>query len=312
MGSSSLAMEPKLLPLVDRERIRRTESRFEGTGRASLFRCSWLPPSPRLSVALVHGFGEHSLRYDPLGVWFARRGIAVHAFDLRGHGRSPGRRGHVNRFDEYLDDLAIFLDRIREEAPEQSVSLVGHSLGGLIVTAFLVRERQPRLLCAAVSGAALALSPDLSRSKILLARLVRKIAPRLSMDAGIDSSELSSVSEVVRSYDDDPHVQGRMTACHATEMFAAIDRTRRGAPAVDVPFLLLHGERDRLCLKTGSEMFHANILTAASGGVGGVETDLKIYPGLKHEIFNESEKEAVFADVLDWLLRFDAEASEAQ
>ena len=87
---------------------RRFESRFTTTDGASLFRRAWLPPQPSVGLLLIHGFAEHSGRYDDFGGWFAARGCAVHSFDHRGHGHSPGQRNYVRRFDEFLDDVAAF------------------------------------------------------------------------------------------------------------------------------------------------------------------------------------------------------------
>ena len=84
---------------MERSVVRRVESRFEGARGQSLFRRSWIPPEPERVVVLAHGFAEHSGRYDSLGAWFAARGVAVHALDHEGHGRSAGRRGHSCRRD---------------------------------------------------------------------------------------------------------------------------------------------------------------------------------------------------------------------
>jgi alpha-beta hydrolase superfamily lysophospholipase len=89
--------------------IRRTESHLPGAAGASLFRRAWLPPRAEHVLLLVHGFAEHSGRYEHVGAWFAARGCAVHAYDQRGHGRSQGARGHVRRFADLLDDLDAML-----------------------------------------------------------------------------------------------------------------------------------------------------------------------------------------------------------
>jgi alpha-beta hydrolase superfamily lysophospholipase len=260
-------------------------------------------------VALVHGFGEHILRYDELGIWLARRDSAVFGFDQRGHGRSAGARGHVERFDQYLDDLAEFLDCVRAEAPGLPVHLVGHSRGGLVVSAF-ARERQPELSSVVTSGAALALSSELSRLKVILARALRLIAPRLAMDAGIDPAGLSTDPQVTIRYREDPNVHGRMTASHAVEMMNAIERTRAQGGRVQLPMLLMHGQDDPLCLPAGSEEFHAS-LPGASGGSDAPAAELRIYPGLRHEIFNEPEREKVYCDLLEWILRVERGEAKA-
>ena len=142
--------------------IRRTESQFEGSDRRFLFRRAWLPPDPHRLLVLVHGYAEHSGRYDHVGTWFGERGYAVHAYDQRGHGRSDGRRCHVERFSEYLDDAEIFLAAAGSEHVGLPTYLLGHSMGGLVVATLLV-ERKPEIQAAITSGAALRLSPNISR-----------------------------------------------------------------------------------------------------------------------------------------------------
>jgi alpha-beta hydrolase superfamily lysophospholipase len=131
------------------------------------------------------------------------------------------------------------------------------------------------------------------RGRILAARLLRWLAPRLSLPAGIDPEGLSRDPEVVRAYREDPLVYDRLTLSLAAELFAAVGRTAARAGDVRIPVLLLHGGADRLCDPAGSRVFHAALKSEGSA--------LHIYPELRHEIFNEPEREAVFEDLLAWL-----------
>lgn len=267
-----------------------------------LFRRAWLPAEPERAMLLVHGYAEHSGRYDHFGAWFAARDWAVHAYDHRGHGRSQGRRCHVDRFDELLDDLEAMLSALREEHPDVPVALVGHSMGGLVVASFLC-ERQPAVQAAATSGALLALPEELASWRLWLAQALRLLAPRLSLASGLDPEGLSRDVEVVRRYLGDPLVHRRMTAALAMELMDAVARTARWPVRVQVPLLLLHGEADPLCPVAGSRVFHAGLHVWGSG--------LRTYPQLRHEIFNEPEHEQVFEDLHDWLSEVCAPRREA-
>jgi len=274
--------------------IRRRELAFEGSGGLDLFGRSWLPDRPERAVLLVHGWAEHSGRYEHVAAWLAARGCAVHAYDHRGHGRSTGARGHARRFEELLDDLEIALSRAREETPELPLFLVGHSMGGLVVAAFAA-ERAPEVAGVVTSGAALAVADGPSRARLLLLRLVARVAPRLRMDRPIATDALSRDPEVGRAYSEDPTVLRQMTLGMGAAFLSAVGRTLAGASRVRVPMLLLHGGDDPLCPPEGSRRFFEGLSVPSS--------DLRVYPGLRHEIFNEPEREAIFEDVLGWMQR---------
>lgn len=281
--------------------IRRREIVFEGSGGLDLFGRSWLPDRPERTVLLVHGWAEHSARYEHVGAWLAARGCAVHAYDHRGHGRSAGVRGHARRFEELLDDLEIALSRAREEAPELPIFLVGHSMGGLVVAVFAA-ERAPELAGVVTSGAALAVADSPSGLQQLLLRLVARVAPRLRMDRPIRGDALSRDPEVGRAYAEDPAVLRQMTLAMGAGFLSAVGRSAAAAGRVRVPMLLLHGGEDALCLPDGSRRFFEGLSDPAS--------ELRIYPGLRHEIFNEPEREAIFEDLLGWMQRPAAAVAE--
>ena len=272
--------------------IRRVEAQLATPAGQALFRRSWLIDSPERVLLLVHGFAEHSGRYEHVGAWFAARGCAVHAYDQRGHGRSEGARGHVRRFADFLDDLDAMLAAVRAEHPGLRPHLVGHSMGGLVVAAALC-EREPDVASAVTSGALLAISQAHSRGRILAARVLRRVAPRLALAAGLDVAGLSNDPEVARAYLADPLVFRTMTTSLAVELMGAVERTARSAGQVRAPLLMLHGEADPLCPVTGTRAFFESLTVEPRR--------IQTYPDLRHEIFNEPEQARVFEDVLAWL-----------
>jgi len=264
--------------------IRRYELPSRGASGELLFRRGWIPERARATVLIVHGFAEHSGRYEHVGRFLAERGFAAHAYDHRGHGRSAGRRCHVDRFNEYLDDLTIVLEQVRADRPGDPAFLVGHSMGGLVVATF-ARERKPDVSGVVLSGAALALPQG--NSRIRIARLMRAILPRLRLDAGLDLQGLSTDPRVIEAYLADPLVERKMTASLAAELLGAVERTGPNGSDVALPLLVLHGGDDPICPPEGSERFAA----AARAG------RFVRYPGLRHEIFNEPSHRDVLADV---------------
>lgn len=277
---------------MERRVVRRSQAKFDTPDGTRLLRRAWLPREARRAVVLVHGLAEHSGRYDHVGAWLATRDCAVHAYDHRGHGQSEGARGHVRSFAQLLDDLEAFLQLVRREHPDLPLVPIGHSMGGLVTTALLA-ERKPDVACAVVSGPALELPERVSAGRARMARGLRRIAPRLRMKAGLTPEDLSRDPEVVRGYVEDPLVFGHITVSLASELLEAVTRTAGGAFQVQVPMLLLHGEADRLCPARGSRAFH--------GQLRGPGHRLRIYPQLRHEVFNEPEHEQVLEDLLAWL-----------
>ena len=259
----------------------------------------WAPGDHALRrcVSLVHGFGEHSARYDHLGEWFAERGTAVYALDLVGHGRSGGARNYVRRFADFLDDVDVFLAHTRGLHSDVRRVLMGHSMGALISAAHAT-ERAPDVAQLVLSAPPFATRlPGLQR---LAARALRPFLPRLRLGSGIAAEALAHDEDVVRRYVEDPLVDTRITLSLAVEMFAQIDRTKFAGDRVPVPCFVLHGASDRIAPSEGAARFHSGMTVPGS--------DLRIYPKLRHEIFNEPEKYEIFAELLAWMDGADAGA----
>jgi alpha-beta hydrolase superfamily lysophospholipase len=279
-------------PESERTEIRRTESHLPGSTGDLLFRRSWLPKTPERIIILVHGYGEHSGRYEHTASDLARAGFEVHAYDQKGHGRSGGTRCHVRRFDHLLDDLEGFVAAVRTERPPLPVAVVGHSMGGLVVAAY-ASQRNPNVAGVVTSAPALSMPEDLSRARVIAARGLKWLAPRLSIASQLDPEALSRDPEVVHAYLEDPLVQRKITVSLASEMLSAMKRTATAASAVKVPMLLLHGEDDHICPVAGSRNFFEQLEVT--------QRELHTYPGLRHEIFNEPERATVLGDLIGWI-----------
>lgn len=250
----------------------------------------WLATPPaRAVVYLLHGIVEHSGRYDRVGATLAAAGYEVVATDLRGHGRSGGRRGHIGSWSEYLDDVEDQLTELdRLDLP---VVLLGHSMGGLIALSYCLEERpQPDLLV--VSGPALHLGAGTlgQQTLLALAPVVSLLAPGYSIPARIDPDLLSTDPVVGEAFMADPLRCREITVSLAGELLAAMERVRGGMAGLSLPTLCLHGADDRLVATDCSEI----IESAASA-------QRRVYQGLRHEIFNEPTGAALLADVVDWI-----------
>ena len=278
--------------------IRRVESHLPGGGGRALFGRGWLPEAPERAVTLVHGFAEHTGRYERVGTWLAERGCAVRGFDIQGPGQSEGPRGHAPSFAALIDDTEAFVGWVRREHPGLPLFVFGHSMGGLIVLAYTAL-RAPNVTGVATSGAALQLTESPSTPQIVALRLLRPLLPRLRLNRPIAEDALSRDPEVGRAYRADPLVFQFMTLSLAWALYDGARRTLEAAPDVALPVLLLHGGDDPLTRPTGSRAFHDELGTPGS--------DLRIYPGLRHEILNEPEWETVATDLIEWMRKREAD-----
>lgn len=257
-----------------------------------LFEQSWAPEAPRAVVLLVHGFAEHSARHASAALHLARRGYAVQTFDLRGHGRSQGKRCFVRVFDEYLDDTGALLLRAQRRWPSQPVFLLAHSLGGLITSLFVIHERS-EVSGLILSAPVVRLGRDYSPFKIGASLALGRAFPHLPM-VRFKSSSVSRDPVVVRAYEDDELVyHGRTPARTASEIVRAVQRLQASAERISVPLLVMHGSQDQVADVDGSRELCER--------AGSFDKSLRVYDGLWHEIMHEPEKETVLQEMSGWL-----------
>ncbi len=265
--------------------------RFPASGADfTLRRRRWSEHDPQRVLVIVHGLAEHSARYEHLGRYFAARGYAVHAFDQRGHGESGGPRVHAPSFNVLLDDIEAFLGLVRGEHPGLPLVLLGHSMGGLEVASLLV-SRRPQLQGAVLSGPALRVPSGALR--LALVRVLSWVAPRMQIPSGISPDSISRDPQVVADYMADPLIPSTLSVGLGAALIDAARGLAERGGEVEVPLLIVHGEADTLCDVEGSRAFHARVNTPGSA--------LRTYPALRHEVFNEPERESVLADVAEWL-----------
>lgn len=243
-------------------------------------------------LVFVHGLAEHSGRYDRAASWFAARDFSVHALDHRGHGASGGEAGHVASLEDFVEDLALFVDRVSREHAGLPLVLWGHSMGGLLALMYLA-SRRPDLDAAVTSGAALALGPAWSPLRLFAAKVFGRLAPRLRVKNSIDPNDLSRDPGTAREYREDPLVRKHISLGLGRHLAMALSGDPIDARAIRTPLLLLHGEADTLCPAAGSRDF--------AGRLSAGERELIVYPMLRHEILNEPERERVMGDALSWM-----------
>jgi alpha-beta hydrolase superfamily lysophospholipase len=263
------------------------------TGRANttdglvLLTRHWEADDPWAALLLVHGLGEHSGRYEHVGDYFTAAGIETFAYDHRGNGGSDGRRGDIDGWSRYHDDMVERLAAVRAVSGARPVIVYAHSMGGLIAAGYLLSDRpRPDLTVLSAPG----LDSTLARWKVALAPVLGRIVPTLSVPNGVRMDTLSRDPEVGRRLLADPLNGRTSTARFGAEAIREQQRVRAGANAIGGPTLVIHGLDDGLVPASASEPFE---------GAPGVER--RTYPGLRHELHNEPEWRSVLDDVIGWI-----------
>ena len=264
-----------------------------GTLDDGLFWQAWRPDGDARAVVLIaHGLAEHSGRYTHVAEALTDAGFAVFAVDHAGHGRSPGRRCAVREFDTFIDGMLALDAHARTLAPGVPVSLLGHSMGGLIA-ALTVLRAPDRFRMLVLSGPAIVAPDPPPRWQEVIVRWLARWLPNLGALA-LDANEISRDPAVVEAYRNDPLVYtGKIPAGLVVAIFDAMAELRRRAPGIALPLLAMHGGADRLTAPEGSEQL---VAAAASE-----DKTLRLWPGLRHEIFNEPERADVIAALREWL-----------
>lgn len=268
---------------------------------AKLHITHWLPEGrPKAVILLAHGYAEHAGRYTHVAKRLTDAGYAVYAIDHWGHGKSDGAPGFVPRFTAFTDGLAELLTLVEVNHGDTPRLLLGHSMGGLISTLFLI-ERQSAFVAAALSGPAIVPGAPPSRFTVWISRFLSRFFPRLGVLA-LDANGVSRDPAVVAAYLADPLVYtGKIGARLGKEFMDAMAAAQAGTPRITLPILLQHGEKDSLASVAGSQYLFDHVSSA--------DKTLKIYPGLFHEIYNEPEQAVVLADLVGW---FDAHVGRPQ
>lgn len=245
----------------------------------------------RAGVAIVHGYAEHSGRYEEVAGRLLAAGYGVYQFDLRGHGRSEGPRAFVRSFDDYVRDVQAFVEQVRRRH-EGPLFLLGHSMGGLIAARWTLAN--PLGASGLVlSGAALKVNDRIHPWLQRMSSAIGMVAPRLPT-IRLDDAALSRSAETVRRFREDPLVyHGRMPARTGAEILRAAKQLAPHLAEFRLPLLIMHGGDDRLADPEGSRQLHDRAVSH--------DKTLKLYPGLFHEIFHEPQRRQVIDDLVAWL-----------
>ncbi len=267
------------------------ESTFKNSDGLSIFTRSWYSKeSPRGVVVIVPGFNSHSGYYIWVAEQLVSSGLAVYALDIRGRGKSDGERYFVKSFEDYVKDVAEFIDIIKSYEPGLPIYLLGHSAGGVVSCLYTLKHQKELAGLICESFAFQVPAPDFA---LAVFKGLEHIAPHAHV-LRLKNENFSRDPKAVDNMNNDPLIEHETQPTQTlAEMVRADEKLKKEFPNITLPVLILHGTADKAAKSSGSEFFYKN--------TGSSDKTLKLYEGGYHDLLNDIEKEVVMSDLLEWI-----------
>ena len=247
---------------------------------------------PKATILINHGFAEHLARYDYLAKEFNKSGYNVYRYDLRGHGKTKSTKGHIESYNDFIEDCNEMVELVKKESKDLPIFMLGHSMGGFVTCAYGLKY--PDILQGQIfSGPAVNRLPAARGLRTGLLKVLSKIT-KMKMVKNVVGNDICSVKEVVEDYKNDPLILKEATA-NLFAQFLVYGREYINENITDYkyPCFIAHGEKDKIVPKEIGEYLYESISSK--------DKEIKVYDNLYHEILNEDEKDQVIADMINWL-----------
>jgi alpha-beta hydrolase superfamily lysophospholipase len=268
-----------------------TEETIQGPGGIKLFLRSWKPAgTARGVVVIVPGFNSHGGYYLWVGEQLAASGLSVYAVDLRGRGKSEGERFFVENFQDYVADAGAAVDLAKSREPGLPVFVFGHSAGGVVACNYALDHQAGLAGLICESFAYQVPAPDFA---LAVLKGLSHLIPHAHV-LKLKNEDFSRDPKVVAAMNADPMIAGEsQPTLTVAAMVRADERLRRDFHLMKLPLLILHGTADKATRPAGSQEFHDK--------AGSADKTLKFYDGYFHDPLNDLGREAVMADITNWI-----------
>lgn len=276
--------------------MKRFESTFYGTKSTELFYQTWQTPNPVGTVVVTHGLAEHSECYHYFAQVLNKSKWNVIGWDMRGHGRSEGKRGYVENFEDYVADhkiLTEFLFKNEKVAKVGPVVNFAHSMGGLITLHSLIANGDMGYRATCFSAPLLGVGVDVPKMKERVAQWAGKWLPKLTLYNEIRYEDLSRDEEVLKAYERDPLRHDKISPHVFLGMLESMQVTFKNVGSIQIPFLMQLSGRDKIVSTAVAESFFEQLSTP--------KKTLHIYPDSYHEIYNDLDKDLAFRHLKEFL-----------
>jgi len=256
------------------------------------FAHTWQPDgTPKAVITLVHGLGEHCLRYTPYFELFVKEGFAILGFDVRGHGQTEGKRGTIASYNALLNDIDTALQKTKELFADTPQFIYGHSMGGNLALNYLLR-RQPDIKGGIITSPWLALADEPNIVLKALVSALKSVIPNATIDSGLKIEHISTIGNEVEKYRNDPLNHGRISFRLFNEIANSGLWAIKNSHKLKTPTLILHGTDDKITSAQASKQAAEN----NKEKIELIEWD-KCY----HELHNDIKRQEVAQAVIDWI-----------
>lgn len=284
--------------MSDAASVFQTESQYRASDGANLHAYRWTSretdAGSKAIVVMMHGYGEHCGRYRELAEFLVRAGHIAVGFDARGHGQSPGQRGHISSFDRYVDDLHGFVQEQRRQHPSLPLMLLGHSNGGLVALR-AVQTRRPLPDGLIVTSPLVALQPTHQPVPRWFALVLDSVAARLPLPSGLDRNELSHDPAKLEAHRNDKLCHGQCTPGWYVAATGAMRQVFAGLDSIRLPVLAIEADNDPIVVPQA--------ITRLYEGIASTDKELVICRNAFHEVLNEVGREDTFRRIAAWLAK---------
>ncbi len=274
--------------------MKSNEGRLISNDGLNLFWKAWIPEAkPRAVVHIIHGYAEHVGRYKNVVDELVSDNYLLIGKDHRGHGKSEGKRGHIKSFEQYIsDDRAFFKEIIEKDYPDTPYFVLGHSMGSIIALNY-AEKYQADMAGLILSGTGSKPGKAIGKAIVLLSKIGSMLFPNIHVKSVLPPEFISRDPDVVKAYVDDPLTYDVITPRLAEQMYTYLDLAFKNAPSINIPVLVQCGSADT-SFSGQDELYNA---------IASQDKKISIYEGLKHEVYNELEKDRikVLKDLHDWL-----------
>ena len=262
------------------------------SNKKNIFLRSWLSNNdPIYNIIIIHGLGEHSGRYKEFASFFIKKNIGVFSFDLIGHGKSDGLKGHISNIKDFTDSIEEVLIQVRKRFINTPIIIFGHSLGGCLALNYLIERKSKEISLAIISSAWIETEIQIPKYLLIIQKVIHILFPKVRLSNRLDTKDLSKDIKIIDKYKNDPLVHDRISLNLLSEINKTIEKIKNKDYNIEIPVLIIHGKKDKIISYKGSELISKKIK----------DSKLKLYDNVYHEPHNDNERKEILEYYYDFI-----------